>query len=86
VGWAQESQFSTGIIKIKRGPRPIQLSGTVYVDSENGLKMRADAHTGAAVVATLKYGTAVEVIMQSGDEETLSGRKGIWTEIKWNNE
>lgn len=55
----------------------------MYVDAGAGLRMRASAYTGAAVILTIPNGSAVAVLEIAEPQIEISGKTGRWTRVKY---
>lgn len=55
------------------------------VDAKGGLKVRQEADTKGKVITTLKDGSTVAVLEETGDPVMISGKTGKWTKISAGN-
>lgn len=58
----------------------------LYVHADGGLRMRSSSDTTSSIIQTIPQFASVVVTDQLKDEIQLSGKKGKWTKVKYDNQ
>lgn len=56
-----------------------------YTTARSGLVLRSEATTSSSKKALIPYASIVKIISSKGENITIAGKEGRWTEVKYNN-
>ncbi len=65
---------------------PEKEKSMMMVTAESGLILRESPSTDGKPMVTIPHGTAVTVSATTGNEITIAGRTGKWSQITWNHQ
>jgi hypothetical protein len=56
---------------------------TALIDAKSGLKLRAKPNQNGKHIVTIPYKQKVQIIKEKRKSQTIAGRTGKWTKVKW---